>query len=290
MGRSDTQRYDQALAYVRALDIELANEIDKVGSLQKIVLGAGISLAKGGFWNTGTPTQHMALRGLLLCQSIYLKPPFLAVDATNAQQTKTYFKSRTEMQICDAIRSYARKKQVSLHDFAETARHVTTMTGTFDPLVRTRAEAGNWGGVTNCYGAVKVWLYASGLCSLQWSLKEGSKLDAYSCNRIIGDGKEVDDSQFDAIREGWVFNIQDSKDTAICHWGASLGNGFAAASNTTPAEMRFDGSIVQVHFNRGDTGYGIFKLQESVDVCRLEYTSKAVKVKITNPLLSTSYC
>lgn len=293
MGRSDTERYDQALTYIRRnVSGALADWIVReTGGKKKDkkTLGGAISLAWGGFDKVGTPDQHMALRGLLLCQHVFLDVKALKDElGKDCKKTKDHFKNRSESDIKEAIRSYTRTPLVSLAQFAQTARDISDMSGAFNYHSRTRADAGNWGGTTNCYGAVKVWLFKSGLCSMPWMIKEGSRLTAYTCNQIIGDGDVVDEADINDIPEGMVFNIHDSVDPAICHWGVCLGNGIAAASNTTAGGMSKTGAIF-VDFDSGSSPYGIFKLQTSVNVCKCIYKSEAVVLKVTDPTESRAY-
>jgi hypothetical protein len=295
VARTDTERYDQALAYIRTnVSDDLGNKIQEKSAGQKKALGAAISLAWHGFGNIGTKSQHMALRGLLLCQKTLLEGPYAGAQGEkdylgkNCKNTIEFFKNKPETDIREAIRSYTRLPIVTLAQFAQTARDISDMSGTFNLHSVTRDQTGNWGGTTNCYGAVKIWLFKSGLCSLQWMLEQGAKLDAYSCNQIIGNGDVVAEDDIDTIPEGMVFNIHDSVDPAICHWGVCLGAGRAAASNTTAGAMGNNGPIF-VDFRRGATAYGEFMLKSSVDVCKKIYNSHAVVLRVTDPLQSRLY-
>lgn len=290
MARTDPERYDQALDYIRKnIDQALATRVDVKGKLRKQALGKAISLAKGGFWHTGTKGQHMALRGLLLCQQVFLRPPECPIDyAGDGTQTKNYFKARSEEQVQEAIRSYARRTNVTLMEFAQTAQKIKDTLGEFNALTRTRADT-SFGGTTNCYGAVKIWLFNSGCCSLPWCLNEGSQLTAYTVNDIIGDGQVIAEDEVDGIPVGHVFNIHDANDPNICHWGVSLGQGWAAASNTTPAARTTDGKDVVVQFRSGNTAYGEFTLSSAVEVCKAKYTSHQVVIKHLDPTRSLKY-
>jgi hypothetical protein len=123
---------------------------------------------------------------------------------------------------------------------------------------------------------------------LQWLLEKGGELNAYTCNQVIGDGNVVAETDIGTIPEGMVFNIHDSVDPAICHWGVCLGGGMAAASNTTAGAMSSTGPIF-VNFTKGSSPYGLFPLKDSVDVCKNVYNSKAVVLKVTDPLQSRAY-
>jgi hypothetical protein len=296
--RTDTERYDQALSYIKTnVSADLGRLIeDKSGDRKKI--GAALSLAWHGFKNTGTKTQHMALRGLLMCQNVLIDPkkyehPVGKTDAKNylgkdCRNTIEHFKNKGEDEICKAIRSYTRLPNVTLALFAQAARDLTSMGGDFNLCSVAREQPTNWGGTTNCYGAVKIWLFKSGLCSLRWMLEEGDKLNAYSCNQIIGNGNIVQEGNIGNIPEGMIFNIHDSVDTAICHWGVCLGGGKAAASNTTAGAMSNSGPIF-VKFDTGHTAYGIFDLASSVAVCKAVYNSHSVVLRVTDPLASQAY-
>lgn len=290
MARTDTERFDQALDYInKQISPKLATELRLKGIARKQQLGKAISLAKGGFWRTGTKTQHMALRGLLLCQQIYLKPPVGRSDnAKDGSETKTFFKSKSEEQVKEAIRIFMCKPNVSLQDFAQAALNIQNPAGGFNWISRTRNDT-SFGGITNCYGAVRMWLLNSGCCSLQWYDNEGSKITAYTVNQIIGDGTVYDESALGDIPKGYVFNIHDSKNPVICHWGVALGNGWAAASNTTPGALDPENKPVMVDFRKGNAGYGEFRLQSAVDVCKLKYDSHVVVVKALDPTRNPNY-
>lgn len=289
MARTDAERYDQALDYIRKqISPALASQLAEKGNPRKQQLGKAISLAGGGFWHAGTKQQHMALRGLLLCQQIYLKPPVSTTDyAKDGSETKNHFKSKSEEQVKEAIRIYTCKPNVSLEDFAQAALKITSPAGSFDRFSRTRSDI-SFGGVTNCYGAVKIWLLNSGCCSLPWYDKEGSTLTAYTVNTIIGDGAVVDQAKLNDIQRGYVFNIHDSLDPNVCHWGVSLGEGWAAASNTTPGWVGSDGEVM-VNFRKGGAAYGEFTLESAVAVCKLKYDSGEVVVKALDPTRGQGY-
>lgn len=289
MARTDVERYTQALDYIRRnIDPALATRVGQKGDARKQALGKAISLAGGGFWHGGTPGQHMALRALLLCQQVFLRPPESSTDYVgDGGKTRTYFKPKSEEQVREAVRSYTRKTNVSREEFAQTALKITNTTGSFDAFSRTRSDT-SFGGTTNCYGAVKIWLFNSGCCSLPWCLKEGSDLTAYTVNRIIGDGQVIPEEDVATIPKGHVFNIHDREDPNICHWGVSLGDGWAAASNTTPAAVGPDGPVM-VKFRSGNTAYGEFTLASAVEVCKLKYTSGRVVIKHLDPTRSPNY-
>ena len=299
-GRTNTERYDQTLAYIKTnVSADLGQLIEAKSGGSKDKVGAALSLAWHGFKNTGTKAQHMALRGLLMCQNVMLDPkkyenPVGSKNATNyfgkgCRNTIEFFKSKGEDEICKAILSYARLPHVTLKQFAQSARDLTNMGGDFNLCSVMREQNTNWGGTTNCYGAVKVWLFKSGLCSLQWMLDEGDKLNAYSCNQIIGNGDIVAEGDIDNIPEGMIFNIHDSVDPAICHWGVCLGGGKAAASNTTAGAMSSTGAVFVSFDPPGNTAYGLFTLRSSVGVCKAVYNSHAVVLRVTNPLASRAY-
>jgi len=57
----------------------------------------------------------------------------------------------------------------------------------------------------------------------------------------------------------------------VCHWGVSLGGGWAAGANTTPSAAA--GGVTQtVNFRTGNSVYGEFTLASSAEVCKLKYT------------------
>ncbi len=288
MGRTDLERYTQALTYLTVnVDAGLAISAGQKSAGQKKAVGKAISLAKGGFWKVGTAPQRMALRALLLCQQVFFKPPESVADfAGDGSATKAHFKLKSEAQIKDAIRCFTTRKGVSRDDFAESALSVTDLAGKFEPTIRTRGETTGFGGTTNCYGAVSVWLFTSGCCSMPWFLK--GVLNAYTANAILGDGEVVKETALKTIPKGHIFNIHDASDPNICHWGVSLGDGWAAASNTTPGENGPNG-LVMVNFRKGDGSYGEFSLDSAVEVCKLKYTSHKVLVKHLDPTKNATY-
>lgn len=289
MARTETQRFDQAVDYIKKqISPTLGADLAQKGNARKQQLGKAISLAKGGFWRTGTKQQHMALRGLLLCQQIYLKPPVGRTDhAKDGSETKSHFKMKGEDQVKEAIRIYTRKPNVSLEDFAQAALE-DLKGGRLNWESRTRSDT-SLGGTTNCYGAVIMWLLNSGCCSLPWYEKVGTKINAYNVNKEVGDGKVYPESDVGNIPRGYVFNIQDSKALDVCHWGVSLGGGWAAASNTTPGWIDADKNEVMVKFRKGGGTYGEFTLQSAVDVCKWKYDSHKVSVKAFDPTRNPKY-
>jgi hypothetical protein len=289
MGRSSLERYTESIDYIRTkIDIPLATKLTAETAGKKKTLGRAISLRWGGFKNVGTKDHHKALRALLLCQQHFLKPPQCPTDrAGNGKVTKANFKLKSEAQIQDAIRAYTRSPDVTPEQFAQTALAKIEPGGGFDPLARTRNDTG-MGGVANCYGAVKYWLFMSGCCSLAWYFKDGSRINAYTVNEIIGNGVLYAEDKIDTIPRGYIFNLQDSKALDVCHWGVSLGNGWAAASNTTPGAMGPKGALF-VNFRKGNAAYGEFLLKEALEVCKLKYDSGVVTIKALDPTRSQNY-
>jgi hypothetical protein len=291
MARTNTERFQQAVNYIKDhISLKLASSIMMHSAGRQDALGGAISLSKSGFWRTGSDGQHMALRSLLLCQHVFLKPPFLNADVIgDTTPTKTHFQTRSEHDIREAIRIYSPLKNVTLHQFAEVARNVGNMAGQPNLHTRTRRDVSNWGGVSNCYSGVKVWLFQSGLCSFPWLLKEGNQITAYTVNGILGDGRVVAEKDIRTVPEGFIFNIHDANDANICHWGVGLGNGKAAAANTTAGGMNSNRQTVMVNFTKGNSGYGEFDLQSSVDVCKCTYNSKRVVLKVVDPTRGNGY-
>ncbi|MFV1998663.1 MAG: hypothetical protein ACC641_11730 [Acidiferrobacterales bacterium] len=291
MTRTNLDRYTQAIDYIRQnIDLALADRLSQKASARKELLGKAISLQGGGFWSTGTPGHHKALRALLLCQQVYLRPPEYRADkAKDGSETKNYFKTKGEEQVKEAIRSYTQVSNVTLEAFAQAALKITDPAKPFNELTRMRSDMG-FGGITNCYGAVKMWLFNSGCCSLPWFLTEGAKINAYTVNNIIGNGMPVDEKNIDDIQRGYIFNLQDSKNLDVCHWGVSLGDGWAAASNTTPGEIDpVSGKPVMVDFRKGNTAYGEFALKSALEVCKLKYDSHVVTIKALDPTHGSNY-
>lgn len=119
-----------------------------------------------------------------------------------------------------------------------------------------------------CFHALTYWLFKAGFTSEHWLTRNGARLIANTANNILGQGEVVTPGEEHLIPAGWLFNIHKDGDQTVCHWGVSMGDGWAVAVNTTPAE-REDTAVV--FRNEGNNFYGEFTLTSSVEVCRYKY-------------------
>lgn len=294
MAKTNLERYNDTIDYIRMkVDNNLATKVVRKVQGRGAELGKLIALAgSGGHRPNWASDQDRALRALLLCQNLFLKP-----GQINNATTLAHFKFKSVSTIKDAILIYIPKPLVTLDEFQRCARSLRYEGATINnPLTLTRKSVKFSGGITNCYGSVNMWLLKSGCCSYDWFINEGC--NAYTVNRIIGDGEIVTMDQLPDIPEGWVFNIHDSVDKNICHWGVVLekdekGVKWAAAANTAPGAIDpATRKEVVVQFRRPPTdnaGYGHFTLESAVKVCKAKYTSGNVVLKALDPTRSHSY-
>ena len=272
MARTAQQRYDGAIEYInKNIDSGLAKDIAKKIT-NKTNAGNAISLSGGGFSFSGSQQHHWALRSLLLCQQAYLLGSgahnFLkATQSTAGNTAKTFFKGKSEAQVKEAIKSYTVKKGLTREGLADVAKTTNGTDGDFVFATRTRSE-NSLGRNPVCFNAVRLWLFKAGFVSLRWLASEGYGLDANTCNTILGSGKEITPEQLPKMPKGYMFNFHAKKSPSTCHWGISLGDGYAVGSNTTAQE---NGGKAKVDFRNGNSIYGTFSLQSSYEVCRYKY-------------------
>lgn len=273
MARTAKERFDGAVGYIsKNIDAGLAQDIKRILT-NTTKAGEAISLSGGGFWSSGSENQHWALRGLLLCQQAYLLGPnahqFLrATQSTAANTAKAHFKGKSEMQVREAIRSYTvLGGGLSREKLADVAKATNGVEGDFVFATRTRND-NSLGRNPICFNAVRLWLFKAGFVSLRWLASEGYGLDANTCNRILGSGVEISAEELPRMPKGYMFNFHARKSPATCHWGISLGDGYAAGSNTTPQE---NNGLTKVTFRRGNSVYGEFDMLSSYEVCRYKY-------------------
>lgn len=272
MARSGNERFEGAIDYIaKKIDRQLAQDIPRKIA-NSTTAGNAISLSGGGFWSSGTNDQHWALRSLLLCQQAYLLGSrahgFLqASQATAANTAKAYFKSKTEAQVQEAIRSYTAKRGITRESLADIAERTNGTEGDFEYATRTRSD-NSLGRNPICFNAVRLWLFKAGYVSLRWLASDGFGLDANTCNDILGYGIEITREQLPLMPRGYMFNFHARRSQSTCHWGISLGDGYAAGSNTTAQE---NSGRTRVTFRSGNSVYGIFDMVSSYEVCRYKY-------------------
>lgn len=235
MSRTDQQRYDEALAYVKSVDPGLARDIDAQLRARAVAVGAEISLGGAGFWRQGTPAQHTAVRALLLCQIAFFRPPHCRAnlaDMAVLTATRSAYLGKTEAQVATEIRNYIRPPARSLEAVAQAALTANQPIGNLDFVTFSRTDR-FLGANPICYNGVTAWLFISGMVSKQWLAGPGNKIDANSADAAFGQGQETPPAQWSSLPRGHLWTIQRQNDPTTCHWGVSLGSGLAAATNNT---------------------------------------------------------
>lgn len=258
---------------------------------------------KGIRWK-GDVQQHKALRALLLCQFIYLRPPwarketFKRADRQNAEggydivggNYEPYYldwrtdvptsatRNLSEAQIVEMIRCYAARINARAEDLALAAESPVVEGQAPDYRSYTRAGPTPFGTSCICYDAVRAWLFKSGFVSMRWLTHEGPSLIARTANDMLGLGEVIAEDRVDRIPRGYIFNfhggvVRGNEARDVCHWGVSLGDGIGAATNTTDGEK---GKSVRFIRGAGPGRYGVFRLRESYDVCKLKYGGSAI--------------
>ena len=272
MSRTDTERFTEAVNYLRALSPALATDVVTNTPGRAAQLGASISLEGAGYWKSGTANQHSAVRALLLCHQVYLKPPYAKTDlATSGDAAKSSLRTKTEDQVKRAILCYLPTLNPTLEGFARAAEAIKKPNGDFVWETRTRDDQ-TLGPNPVCFNAVKVWLFNAGFVSLRWLATKGMLIDAHRANSHLGDGQIIQKDQVKNIPRGQIFNFHVNNHKEVCHWGVSLGSGWAAGANTTPSAAA-GGVTKSVNFrNGGNSVYGEFTLESSAEVCKLKYT------------------
>lgn len=283
------------------LSSKLALEVDQAISendLKKGTLGQKISLK--GIWSKGHlyRSQHVALRALMLCQAIFLNPPWArkakykrTPDGHGGYQSErdgyapfytggelkahsSVVRNMSEGDIKKRILCYIPVGGVSGDDIAKAAEMAVGQ-GTIDYTNLTRDSELLFQNAI-CFDAVSLWLFKSGFVSIRWLTREGPSLQADTANDMLGDGKVITVDELDRMPRGMLFNFHGGKSGSrdnrdVCHWGVSLGGGMGAAANTTAKETTLDGRTIQVTFTPGSSLYGIFRMRESYEVCKLKY-------------------
>jgi hypothetical protein len=297
MARTNKQRVDGAIEYLAKnidpeLSVQAATQLAK-RSVDDV--GAELSLTGHGMWRKGSDAQHWAMRALLACHKAFLKAPY-AIGAGgkpfdyNSQPDlpKTFFASKSEEEICTAIRSYV--KLGTPADLAAVATEIQNPRGsmTWETMTRTTSP---FPGMPVCFDGLKMWLFKAGFISLRWLANTGPKMTAQTVNSMLGQGKIIPESQLNQIPKGHLFNFHRANDQAVCHWGVSLGGGWGAASNTTADWAK---AKAPVNFRSGNSFYGEFTLQTSLDVCKAKYAltsedAAEITIRQIDPSLVSTY-
>ena len=272
MVRTDQQRFDEALAYLKTIDIQLATEVKQHIGGRVLEAGRELSLEGHGYWRSGNDLQHTAVRALVLCQKAFLTPPYFKGFYIGFEhpKTKTFFHGKSEAIVKEAIKCYLPLRSASLPGMVAAAKMVNETSGNLDFYTLTR-QSKNLGANPICFAAVRMWLFIAGFVSMRWLASAGFDLNANKANQMLGDGTPVTLDHINQIPAGHIFNFHAARDKATCHWGLSLGNGMAVASNTHQQILQ----SVKVDFTSGNSFYGQFKLEESYDVCKWKYALDA---------------
>ncbi len=268
MARTDQQRYDQALAYLKTVNQGLGDEVDQILQGRAVEAGKDASLEKLGYWRSGSDAQHMAVRALVLCQKAFLTKPYFKgfFVKFDCDRTKRHYHGKSESVVKDAIKCYLPCAHPSLADLVDAAKKVNETSGDFDFYTLTRAGK-NLGSNPICFSAVRLWLFKAGFVSIRWLASDGFDLTANSANRMLGDGRVISLDEIDTIEAGHIFNFHAQQSKPTCHWGLSLGNGKAVAANTTAQFLK----SAPVLFTKGNSFYGEFSLRESYEACKWKY-------------------
>ncbi|HEX3868670.1 MAG TPA: hypothetical protein VHV78_18035, partial [Gemmatimonadaceae bacterium] len=185
-------KYLDTIAYIsQNVSSKLANDIMmRVGTMVGIAdfdtaagpLLAGMSTSGAGVFVTNGKARRTALRALLLCQGIYLRPPVLALDHIPLIEngwpaaTVNAWKSKSETEIKRAIAMYMRLPNAdadaliaAASGMGPTGRDV----GLLSRLHNITRQDRPFPIETTCYRAVQSWLLAAGYVSMQWFLASG---------------------------------------------------------------------------------------------------------------------
>lgn len=267
-GKTDQQRFDDAINYLGGVDHALAADVRLKLAGKTLEAGREISLEGMGYWQSGSDAQHNAVRALILCQKAYLTPPYFKgfFIGFEKDRTKQFWRGKPENAVKEAIKCYLPKPGATYQTLVQAAKMVNETSGNFDFYTLTR-ESRNLGANPICFSAVRMWLFKAGFVSIRWLASTGFDLTANSANQILGDGQVIPLSKLDQIPAGHIFNFHAPESKPTCHWGLSIGNGLALAANTHQQILQ----SVRVNFITGNSFYGEFKLAESYDVCKWKY-------------------
>ncbi|HLQ45961.1 MAG TPA: hypothetical protein VK137_14575, partial [Planctomycetaceae bacterium] len=143
MARTDQQRYDQALAHIKTVNLDLGNEVNTKIGTNAVDVGKALSLGGAGYSRSGTADQHTAVRALLLCQIAYFRPPHAnQVFASKLQldTTRSDFLGKSLAVVNAEIGYFMKGANPSLNGLASAAETICHVTGNVDNLRRTRND------------------------------------------------------------------------------------------------------------------------------------------------------
>jgi hypothetical protein len=243
-------------------------------------VGQDLSLKGNGCCVFGTEGQHWALRGLLMCQMAFLGVHYAkgGLNGTepydynvHKEATVPFYLKKPEEELKKAIRCYltvpgSRREDLILAAYTkpglgnETIWETTTRETEPWPMSR-------W---PVCFEALKMWLFKAGFVSLRWMAQKGPMMMAQTVNNLLGWGQIIQENDVTRIPPGYMFNFHKTGDPSVCHWGVSLGDGWAAAANTTADSV---GATSKTFFRSGNEVYGEFSLATCLEVLKRKYKS-----------------
>jgi hypothetical protein len=302
MARTGLERYNDSMDYINekistALYIRLGGAAN---ALDKSALGDAISLSGASYWRHGSKDQHRAVRALLLCQKVFLNPPYakdqLGQPFTyygDAGEVKTLYLKQTEAVVQNALKCYAPKATANRQDLIDAASDQRADNSNLDFMTLTR-EIDPFPRMQICFDAVRMWLFKSGFVSIAWLANRGTQMVAQTANDMLGNGVKVTLNDLATFPAGYMFNFHRKGDKAVCHWGISLGGGWGVAANTS-STAGSGTDRKDVNFQWGDGVYGKFRLIESYEVCARKYrllgreTLADMVIRKIDPTAVTSY-
>ena len=271
---ANTDRFHAAMRYLTTYSPTLALHVDTAlnGNIADENAGALISLT--GDHVMGSDDKRRALRALLLCQRAFLNAPY-SVGAggapfvyNNAPRSPIgEYRWSFESTVRGGLSSYMAIDGASRAHLAAAAEALRGPQGglTWETL---RRDTAPFPAMPVCFDALKMLLFKAGFVSIRWLASTGPAMTAQTANQMLGNGVVVLPAALATMPAGYLFNFHRNGDKAVCHWGVSLGNGWAAGANT---QSNWPGAPAPVNFRSGDSHYGIFTMQSSYDVCRYKY-------------------
>jgi len=271
---ANTDRLHAAMRYLTRYSPQLAQDVDAAlnGNITDEAAGALISLHDDHVM--GSDDKRLALRALLLCQRAFLNAPY-SVGAggapfvyNNAPRSPIgEYRWSFESTVRSALACYERRPNATRADLAAAAAALRAPQGglTWETL---RRDTAPFPAMPVCFDALKMLLFKAGFVSIAWLARTGPTMTAQTVNAMLGNGVVVQPAALATMGAGYLFNFHRHDDQAVCHWGVSLGNGWAAGANT---QANWPGAPAAVNFRSGDSHYGIFTMQSSYDVCRFKY-------------------
>ncbi len=278
------QRYDDTLAYLKSVNMQLGMHVDQKIVGPKVNVGNTLSLAGHKMYAMfGDIAVGRAVRALMLCHRAYLgtnwakgtgnKGAGVAASYVNIngdKLTKDKYLGKSEAVVRQAIEAYVAQTP-AITAVADAAELVGNGTSPAPPPYETLTrESINFPSGQVCFNCVYWWLFKSGFVSFRWILRNGFSLGAENANQLLGDGNVLTrgpDGSIPHINRGMIINWRgnqiDSQD--ICHWAVSLGNGNAIGANNSPGG-RLNGKDVFVNFIDGGSAFGVFSIREMWDV------------------------